>query len=181
MSNPNQQDDGDVSSTHSENPMQVIDLKMEAYLSVVEEMCESHAQGVGNDIYVKRIQALHVLDDILGTSKHFAVLLEDLYRSVARIPSRSVGETLKHFARTRIFRMLSEQLNNVAEMLEDVENEWNDLPAVAPTLTSDMGAPAKSVSIRAPDDDDTIVLPTVRHTRSQSRSSKGAQPSPFFK
>lgn len=110
--------------------IQRIEEQMGEFLATVDGVCEEHIRTHGNEIYVRRLAQVYrltdVADDIEAVSRH----LRNLVISVAVLPTRELEGRLKLFARTRGFRCMSQLLHSLADNVETIEDEWNDMPAL---------------------------------------------------
>lgn len=129
---------------HEEDDDQIsehIQQSVSAFLEEVSAVCDRHSSsGSGSEAYIKRCQQVgqlnQVIDELLSVSDHMRALMGAL----AILPSRDFESELKKFARSRCFRGISQFLHSVADDVESLEDEWNDM--VAPSSQSAQSSPS---------------------------------------
>lgn len=120
----------------------VIEERITSFLNDAMRACDQHATSSSNDVYPKRLRQASQLSALITELDTLSGNLRCLHHILAVLPMRDLESKMKGFARTRTFRLLAETISAIAEAVEALEDDWNDMNPNTPPPGEGVNQPA---------------------------------------
>lgn len=134
-------EDDEVFSSESGDSDEGCDIMIETvekFFETAATGCEQHSDVKGNEVFAKKFSGVLALTEVNVILKNTFEVSERLIAMVAILPNRAIDATMKSVARSKLFRMMIAKLTDSIDMIEEIENNWNDMASPTSGASSEV-------------------------------------------
>lgn len=130
----NQTIDNDSQHSEEQDPIDELLENIDQFEASCEGLAEAHKEA--SEETKIRFHNISHLTSVRFQAFVAVQVIERLTRSIAILPLKDLEVNMKAFARSKSFRVLAQCFRDVADEIEDFEDEWNDMKPEGATAAS---------------------------------------------